>query len=287
MVQAILIALVVATLFPAINATAAAAQLRAHVGETYEITRINETSQQSNAQSTGSSYDKDTMSERVIAVRSDGVELEYDLPKATTKEDRDRQWQFPVRVFKPNRGPTQLLNRADVEARVGRWLKAANWPRTVCGHWIFTWNAFRIDCDPESVIQTIEAFDLRPADIRDGAAYTESAALAPGTLGRKSTGPNGETFSAEMPIDPMAVHRAEAESDVVVGEIMRKPVTFEAALRQRMKEAVSGTILVTFELDPGGTVRRRTKVTKLEIKEPDGHSETRTATETLERRRIS
>ena len=78
-----------------------------------------------------------------------------------------------------------------------------------------------------------------------------------------------------------------AESDVVVGEIMDKPVSLDAALRERAREIVSGTISVTFETDPAGNVRRRTKVTKLDIKGPDGRSETRTVTETLERRLIS
>jgi hypothetical protein len=90
-----------------------------------------------------------------------------------------------------------------------------------------------------------------------------------------------------MPVDPEAVRRARAESDVVVGEIMKKPVSLDAALLERAREIVSGTISVTFETDPAGNVRRRTKVTKLDIKGPDGRSETRTVTETLERRLIS
>jgi hypothetical protein len=90
-----------------------------------------------------------------------------------------------------------------------------------------------------------------------------------------------------MPVDPDAIRRARAESDVVVGEIMKKPVSLDAALRERAREIVSGTISVTFETDPTGNVRLRTKVTKLETMEPDGRSETETVTETLERRLIS
>jgi len=90
-----------------------------------------------------------------------------------------------------------------------------------------------------------------------------------------------------MEIDPNAVRRARAESDVVVGEIRRKPKTMDVALRERVKETVSGTISVAFQTDAAGNVRRRTKVTKLDIKLPDGGSETETVTETLERRLIS
>jgi hypothetical protein len=90
-----------------------------------------------------------------------------------------------------------------------------------------------------------------------------------------------------MEVDPDAVRRARAESDVAVGEIMRKPVTLDAALRARANESVSGTISVTFDTDAGGHIRRRTKVTKVETKGPDGRSESQTATETVERRPVS
>lgn len=108
-----------------------------------------------------------------------------------------------------------------------------------------------------------------------------------GKLARKAVGSEGATFTVELPVDPDGVHRARAESDVVVGEIMGKPVSLDAALAKRAKEVVSGTISVTFELDPAGNVRRRIKVTKLDIAGLDGPSETQTVTETLERRLIS
>jgi hypothetical protein len=237
--------------------------------------------------STGRSHDKDTIIERVIGLRADGLELLYDLPNAATADERARVWQFPARVFKPLSGPAQLLNGPELEARVDGWLKAAGWPRTVCGHWIFTWNTFLIECDPQSVIKTVQAFDLRSADLREGAPYQETEARGSGKLARKGAGPDGAIFAVEMPVDPDAVRRARAESDVVVGEIMNKPVSLEAALRERAKEVVSGTISIAFETDRAGNVCRRTKVTKLDIKGPDGPSETETITETLERRLIS
>jgi len=257
------------------------------VGEEYEISKRYETSQQTSDGSSGSSRGRDTILERVIGVREGGLELEYDLPKNATAEDRARSWQFPVRVFRPINGSMQLLNRPELEARVEGWLKAAGWTRAVCGRWIFTWNAFRIECDPQSVIKTVEAFDLRSADLREGAPYQETEARGPGTLTRKAAGPNGATFAVVMEIDPDAVRRARADSDVAVGEIVRKPVTLDAALRERAKESVSGTISVTFDTDSAGNVRWRTKVTKVETKGPDGRSERQTVTETVERRAVS
>jgi hypothetical protein len=192
--------IIAALLLPIIVARAGASPLAPRIGDTYEITRTSETSQQGSNGSSGSSHDKDTIIERVVSLRADGLELEYDLPKAATANDRATNWQLPARVFKPFRGPAQLLNGSELEARVDGWLKAAGWSRTACGHWIFTWNAFRIECDPQSVIKTVEAFDLRPADLRQGAPYQETEARAPGTLVRKSTGPDGAIFSVEMAV---------------------------------------------------------------------------------------
>jgi hypothetical protein len=279
--------IIAALLFPAMVAGAGASPPAPQVGDTYEITITRESAQQGSHGSSGSSHDKDTIIERVIGLRPDGLELEYDLPKTSTADAKASNWQFPARIFKPFGGPMQLLNGPELEARVDGWLKAAGWSRTVCGHWIFTWNAFRIECDPQSVIKTVESFDLRSADLRDGTPYKETEAHDPGTLTRKVAGPDSTIFDVEMPVDPDAVRRARAESDVAVGEVMNKPVTLDAALRQRAREIVSGTISVTFETDSAGNVRRRTKVTKLDIKGPDGQSETETVTETLERRLIS
>jgi len=278
---------VAALLRPLVDAYAGALPLAPRVGDTYEITQTRDSAQGGSGGSSGSSYDKDTIIERVTGVRADGLELLYDLPDAATADERAGNWQFPARIFKPFGGPAQLLNGPELEARVDGWLKAAGWPRSVCGHWIFTWTAIRIECDPQSVIKVVQSFDLRSADIREGAPYQETEARSSGKLVRKAPGPDGTTFAVEMPADPDAIRRARAASDVVVGEIMKKPVSLDAALHERAKEIVSGTISVTFETEPAGNVHRRTKVTKLETVEPDGRSETETITETLERRLIS
>ena len=88
------------------------------VGAVYEITRDVESAGDSNGASTSSSTDRDTLIERVLAVRNDGLELEYDLPADATKEDRASTWQFPVRVFRPFSGAPQLLNRPELENRI-------------------------------------------------------------------------------------------------------------------------------------------------------------------------
>ncbi|MEZ0260478.1 MAG: hypothetical protein ACAH80_05675 [Alphaproteobacteria bacterium] len=255
-------------------------------GDTYEITQKTSSSYKSDG-SSGSSGGGGMIVEKVIALRDGGVELEYDLPKDTPAKARERQWQFPARVFKPSEGALQLLNAPELEARVDIWLKAAKLERAACGRMIFTWNAFRIECDPQSVLKKIDMFDLGPDRLDEGAPYSDPDALEPAKLAKKINGLDDIVFSAEMPVNPAAVRRARAEADVATGELMRKPVSLEDALEAREKEAVSGTVSVEFATDSDGIVNRRTKVTKIEIKEDDGKTEARTSKETLERRFIS
>jgi hypothetical protein len=281
-----LIAATAALLLPACAAHAQPARPGPRAGDVYEITRTADSSWDS-GEGTGSAHDRDSMIERVIGRREAGLELEYDLPASATARDRSAQWQFPARIFKPVRGPWQLLNRAALEARAEAWLRAARWPRSMCGHWIFTWNAFRIDCDPQSVIETLEQLDLGPGDLRDGAPYRDLGALAPAPLRRTATGPDGATFVAEMAVDPDFVRRESVESDLVVAEITRTATTRDAAIRARAAERISGTIRVTLDVDAAGQVRRRTRLINLETREQSGRLETRTSTEILERRLIS
>lgn len=283
MIRALLLALAVATaLAPRPSQGAETSAARHRVGDVFEITRVRDSASKGDG-SSGSTHDRDLIVERVIEVRPGGLVLEYDLPAAATARDRASNWQFPVRVFVPNRGALQLLNGPELEARVDPWLRAAEMSRANCGRWIFTWNAFRIECDPNSVIGVIEGFRFVPGQLRAGDLYQDDEALAPG---RVSAGPASATFRVSLVIDPDRVRRRRAESDVVVTEIMRKPTTLDAALRERAKEDISGSISVTFSTDAAGDIRRRIKVVELAIKTPDGKTERETVTETIEKRRV-
>lgn len=255
------------------------------VSESYEITSVRDSSEETSAGGTSSSHDQDALIEKVIAVEANGLELEYDLPQPVTQDERLRNWQFPARVFRSLDGKLQLRNAPELETRLVGWLKAAELSRSSCGHWIFTWNAFKIECDPQSVLKTIEAFDLR-TDISEGATY-QAINARPATVTRKSSGPNGTIFEVVMDIDPDAVRRARAETDVVVGEISRKPLTLDQAMAARSKDAISGTVLVRFETDSARQVFRKTEITKLETKKADGETETQVATWKIERKSLA
>lgn len=256
------------------------------VGSEYELVRDQETSEKGSNDSTSTSTDRDTLLERVVETRANGLVLEYDLPKNATADDRARSWQFPARLFLPDQGAAQLLNGSDLEARLDKWLKTGKIPRSACGHWIFTWNAFKIECDPNSVLGTIDAFSVRRINLQDGAIYTDARALAPTTLKRTAAGPNSATLVAEMKIDPEKVRRAQAESDVVVAEIMKKPTTLDDALKARAGDLISGTMTITFNVDSTGALRRRVTLTRLQTKRSSGVVEDRTVTETLDRKAL-
>ncbi len=239
--------------------TGAQAQAADQVGDAYEIT-LQSVSESRGEGSSGSSRSGYALVERVIAVRDGGVELEFDLPEGTSAESRAQNWQFPARVFKPQGGALQLLNAPELQVRVRAWLASAQIPEDACGRWVFTWTSIKIECDPQSVLSTLEAFDLRPGDTSD---------------------------SVEQ-IDPEAVRRERAEADVAVAQMMgEQPLAFEAALQARAAEQYSGAVTSRYETDAAGWVTRRVVMSELEITQADGSIERTTRTTTIERQRIA
>lgn len=254
------------------------------IGTTTEITLRRETAQTNSDGGSGSSSDRDTLIERIVGVRANGTDIAYDLPKSASAEERASDWQFTARVFRPDHGPLELLDRAALEARVDPWLKQGGMTRAACGHWIFTWNAFRIECDPQTVLRTIERFDIRAADLRDGAPYRDPDARAAAPLHRATDAAGRLRYTVTLAIDPDVIRRARADSALVAAEILRKPLTPEAARAAQAQVGVTGTIAVTFELDATGAVWRRTRLSQVEVTEAGGRVEREVVTETVERR---
>lgn len=280
------LALFAALLLPVAAAHADTMPTPPQVDDTFEISRLSESVYRTSDQSSGNSRDRDTIIERVVGVTDAGVELEYDLPRAVTKEERGAYWQFPARVLRPLRGTLQLLNADELAGRVDAWLERANFTRAHCEHHVFTWNVFRINCDPQSVMPRIEMFDMGPANLSDGSLYELPGAIAPMPITRQSGGAVGATYTVDLVVDPGEVRRVRAESDIVVAEVTGRKLTLEAALRAHAKDIVSGTISVTIVMDSTGHIARRSTVSNLEIIDSGGVRETRTTTVTLERRRI-
>lgn len=278
--------LMIAAFCTGLQTTLAAAQVAAGTeleGAVYRVSQVTDSESSGGAgASRGSSHDQDSVIERVIAVHADGIELEYDLLPSASEQERARNWQFPLRVFKPVSGATRILNATELERRIEGWLALAKLPREACGKWYFTWNAFKVECDPQSALVIAEAYDMRPGALAEGMIYRDPRATSPTNLTMIHKGV-GTVFSGEMPIDPELVQKEKAQSDVVVGEITRKRVTLEAALAARLREQVTGTIAVSFEVLASGFVSRRTTVTKTKTIAVDGTIENVTITSVLSR----
>lgn len=261
-------------------AGAAATARSPRAGDAYAIATDRETEQHGNGAESpqSTSTDRDVYVERVKEVRPEGAVLEYDLPEEATREDRVRVWQFPFRVFKANDGTLSLLGGPELQARVDRWLRAAALPRTACGRLIFTWNAFRIECDPQSVVSWLATITL-PERIDATASFTDRDARSPAPLTRQSDG----KLVSTLPIDANVIRRERARMDLGVAELMRKPLTFDEALKAHANEAINGTITVTFDMGNDGEVLRRTRARVIRTASKNGRIDTETLTETLTR----
>lgn len=251
---------------------ALAQQTAPKVGDSFQILRQHQISQQS-AGSSSTSSNSDAMIERVTAVKPDGLELEYDVAPGS-----DGGWQFPVRVFRPSHGAVTLVNAKELDSRVDAWLQANGLTRAACGRWVRSWTAFRIECDPQSVLKTVAGLQMEPEALKEGAPVSVPGARGTGALVRKGD----RRFVAELAVDPEAVRKERADNDIGAAEINGEKLAPDAARKAHAGEAISGTIIVTFDLDDAGRVGRRTTVTKVEIKN-GAQSETQTITEVLQR----
>lgn len=259
----------------------AAAQQSPRVGARYELIRSYTTESRTGATGRSSARGSDTIEERVVAVTPGGVELVYDLPAGADAAARARTWELPARVRRGADGTLTLLNAAELEQRLDAWLAAAKIDRSMCGKLIFTWNAFRIECDPHAVLAEIASYDPADALQVGGSDFSDPEALAPVALVAQ---PDGRSFVATLTPDPAKMRRARAETDVAVAELSQRPIGLDAALAAHACDQVAGTITVTLEGGAGGAITRRTRVETLTITAADGTVEHSTGTRTRERR---
>ncbi|CAM3155467.1 hypothetical protein SPAN111604_07145 [Sphingomonas antarctica] len=251
-------------------------------GDRYEIVRETSSAEQSSRDNSGATHDRDSYLLRILASRENGFELEYDLPAKTSAEDRARTWQFPVRVFQPRNGPLQLLNASELNDRITKWLAAGKLPRSACGHWVFTWNAFKVECDPQSVLGALEALRLPLTPVAVGDTY-----ILPGTGSSGVIKNKDGTLATSMQVNPDAIRREAAESDLVVGEIMQKPVTFTAALLARSNDQISGTMTIMLSVDGGGIVTHQAIHSRIKTRKPNGEITIRTVDDEIDRRLLA
>lgn len=246
-------------------------------GDLYKLVLKRHSEYQEGDRGSGSSDDTD-----VIVVRTIGPQdFEYDLPSSATRKDREVSWQLPARIRLSIDGSMTLLNVAELEIRRDQFLKTAGWTKETCGRWIFTWNAFKIECDPQSALIIVERFQIQPKVLADGSPFEMKGAIGsvPMKCAHKSAG--GQTCAVLLPLDADNARRELAESDVVVGEIIGKPISALDAVKSRAETQITGTIEVIFEADLSGIVGKRTTIVHSEQREPGGQTRKSISTSVL------
>ena len=148
------------------------------VGDEVRVTLSYYNSSESSDGGSSSSRGSNAYVERVIAVSGSGIELEFDLPEEVPENSRLIEWQFPVRVFEAPDGSMALINVHEMEGRRDEWLAAAGLTADACGSWYFTWNAFKVECDPRSVLPLLQDLRLKSAELLEGAIYRHPTATS-------------------------------------------------------------------------------------------------------------
>lgn len=266
-----------------LSVPAAAQEYADTVGDSYKITLKRTSESKTDDGSSSSSSVSHAYVEHIDAVGPEGTQRTFDVSLDEGEERHSANWQFPARVLEAPDGALSLLNREELEERRDAWLEEAEIPAEACGIWYFTWNAFQIECDPDAILDTIRAIRIQPRVLAEDADYSAPMALAPSRLTESSKGDEGATYSAVMGVDPDAVRKGEAQTKVVVGEIMKEPISFEAAYADLADEEISGTIAVTLQADTQGRVWRRSTATEIETLKPGGVAEQSTSIEVIER----
>ena len=268
------------------DAKAQEATFRDHTGDAYEIVSERRTEGATNGGSSSSSS-RMTLVERVIAVNEDGLELEFDLPDGASETDRIRDWHYPARVLRSPDGSFQLLNEGELIERRAIFLEVGGWTEEMCGQWFFTWTAIKIECEPEAILETFEALDIRAATLVDGALYLAPDAIGPAPFRRSSTENGGAVFVNESPIDPIPFLQERAEADEIIASMLGDDPFIKEFRESQKVKAISGTIVTSFTTDAGGQVIHRVTEVVLEITKNDGTVEHETTTEWIDRRPLT
>lgn len=247
--------------------------------EAYVIEVSYETRSEGENGSSASSSGRNVYTEELLEKTGECTTNRFDI----ASEDRPpAEWQWPVEVERCAAGSLKLLNAADMEARRDTFLAEAGIDNGACGTYYFTWNVFKIECDPQQILETIETIDLGRLELTEGSQYQHGASSV--LLSRNNTSDHNALLVGSLAIDEAEVRRAEAEKMIVAGELMGEPVSEEQADRKAQAIEVSGTTRISFALDKHGQMTR-TVVTEAQVFHPDEGPETRYSQTTTQRKK--
>ena len=236
----------------------------------------------SGGQSSGSSRGRQALIETVVDERPDGVVLQYDLPRDEEGKAGSGFWYFPARVMEKPDGSLELLDEQLVKARIDQWLETHKIPEEACGKWTHGGGfPFKVDCDPESILGQIKAFDLRISDLMAGADYSHALGEAPGTLKALPAARSG--YHVTFTVDQDKARAQEVANALFLAQMLGEDLTRQQAEEDAGKIGFRGSIVIEFDLDAAGTVIRKTERTEIIVTRPDEEAETTTSLTTVTR----
>lgn len=175
----------------------------------------------------------------------------FDIDDADGPKRPLAEWQMPIVLRECPGAATVLSNRDEMLARRDAFLAAMNVTAEVCGSHYFTWNVFRIECDPDEAVARLADFDLGSVRLEDGAEYALPDTGMRVPLRRQADGLAGElVFSGSAELDPDYLRTEAAETIMVVAEISGEKVTEDEAAAQIAGRQYSGKSAITFVAEP-------------------------------------
>ncbi|MXP46399.1 hypothetical protein GRI43_03195 [Altererythrobacter luteolus] len=232
--------------------------------------------------SNSSSSGQQSLIETVMRNTDDGVVLRYDLPRDEAGNTRTKFWYFPADVLERPDGSLELLDVDSVKSRIDQWLTQRNIPREACGHWTHGGGfPYRVDCDPDSILDQIEAFDLRMPRLEAGAEFSHPMASSPGILERLAAPRTG--YFVVLSIDQQKARAEEAKNALILAQMLDEDLSREQAESDAAQTDFQGSIRMEFDLEPTGSVIKMSMRTNAVVTNPDGTRETKTSLVTVER----
>ncbi|MGB5723955.1 MAG: hypothetical protein WBM39_06040 [Parasphingorhabdus sp.] len=240
-------------------------------------------SERSDGQTSGTSLGRQALIETVIEETPGGVVLQYDLPRDEGGKANSGFWYFPARVIERPDGSLGLLDEQVVEARIDKWLEKHRIPKEACGMWNHGGGfPFKVDCDPQSILDQIESFDLRISDLMAGAEYSHAQGDVPGILmALPAAGRPG--YSVTFTVDQDKARTAEVAKALILAQMLGKDLSRQQAEADAAKIGFQGSIRIEFDLNPAGTVIRKTEQSEITVTRPGEDAETTTSLTTVTR----
>ncbi len=218
--------------------------------EQYEI-RIRYQTTSEGEGSSGSSSGGNLYREDVYPAEGECRTRRFDVVDDPERKRPLGVWEMPVEVRDCAGQARVIANREAMVARRDAYLAAAKIPRESCGRYYFSWNVFKIECDPDAILETVAGIDLGSIRLEDGAVFTLPDTDTSVTLTVVPDAPAGQRiFKGRRTIDPEMLREGAIETIMVVAEVRGKVVTREEAMAQIAAHQFSGEAEVTLVEEP-------------------------------------